>query len=222
VVIAPVLSEVDDLLPLSALQHLIFCERQAALIHIERAWKEDAATAEGRVLHERADLPGGENRRGVRVERAVPLRSYRLGLYGRADVVEYHAGDRGVAPGQPFPVEYKRGRVKDQLADRVQLCAQAICLEEMHGLDVPQGALFYGESHRRVVVPLDDELRRRTEDAARRAHELIRAGIVPRAEPAPKCRRCSLEPICLPNATSKSGRARAYLERLLGPFEEIE
>jgi CRISPR-associated exonuclease Cas4 len=119
-------------------------------------------------------------------------------------------------------VEYKRGRVKDLLADRVQLCAQAICLEEMHGVSIPQGALFYGESHRRVVVPLDDELRRRTEEAARRAHELVRAGIVPRAEPAPKCRRCSLEPICLPTATSRSGRARAYLERLSGPIEEIE
>ncbi|NUQ76369.1 MAG: CRISPR-associated protein Cas4 [Polyangiaceae bacterium] len=217
------LSEADDFLPLSALQHLLYCERQAALIHIERAWREDGATAEGRVFHERADLPGGEVRHGVRTARAVPLRSARLRLHGRADVVEYHRDDSNPgAPRRPVPVEYKRGRVKELLADRVQLCAQAMCLEEMHGVVVGRGALFYGASHRRVEVQIDDELRRVTEEAARRLHELFGAGVVPRAEPGPKCRRCSLEPICLPEVTSGAGRESAYLSRLVSAPEEIE
>jgi CRISPR-associated exonuclease Cas4 len=189
------LSEADNLVPLSALQHLLFCERQAALIHIERVWKEDTATAEGRVLHERADLPGRENRRGVRVERSLMLRSKRLMLYGVADAVEFPA--RG-SNGPPFPVEYKRGRIKDRLADQVQLCAQALCLEEMLGVAVPCGAIFYGESHRRLDVPFDETLRKTTEDTALRMHALIRAGVLPKPVDGPKCRRCSLESLCLP------------------------
>jgi CRISPR-associated exonuclease Cas4 len=214
------LSEADDLVALSGLQHLVFCERQAALIHVERIWREDVSTAEGRILHERADLPGAENRRGVRVVRAVTLRSDRLGISGRADVVEYHTDAGAPSGARPYPVEYKRGRAKHQLADQVQLCAQAICLEEMHGAAVLEGALFYGKTHRRVVVRFDAELRARTEDAARRLRALIRAGCVPPAEPAPKCRTCSLEPLCMPDATAARGRARAHLERLAAPLEE--
>ena len=213
-------SESDDLVALSGLQHLVYCERQAALIHVERLWVEDFATAEGRLMHERADLPGADNRRGVRVQRAVTLRSDRLGVAGRADVVEYHA-DASVPSGvRPFPVEYKRGRVKNELADRVQLCAQAMCLEEMHGVAVPEGALFYGKSHRRVAVRFDADLRARTDAAARRLRDLVRTGTVPTAEPGPKCRACSLEPQCLPDATTARGRARAHLERLAAPEEE--
>lgn len=220
---ASVLSEADDFLPLSALQHLLFCERQAALIHIERVWREDGATAEGRVFHERADLPGGEVRCGVRTQRAVPLRSVRLRLHGRADVVEYHRDEaNSSAPWRPFPVEYKRGRTKELLADRVQLCAQALCLEEMHGLSVARGALYYGASHRRLEVPLDEELRRATEVAARRLHELFGARLVPRAELGPKCRRCSLEPICLPAVTSGRGGEARYLARLVSSAEDVE
>jgi|HubBroStandDraft_6_1064221.scaffolds.fasta_scaffold390330_2 CRISPR-associated exonuclease Cas4 len=213
-------SEAEDLVALSGLQHLVYCERQAALIHVERLWAEDVATAEGRILHERADLPGTDNRRGVRVHRAVTLRSDRLGVSGRADVVEYHA-DASVPSGfRPFPVEFKRGRMKNELADRVQLCAQAMCLEEMHGVGVPEGALFYGKSHRRVAVSFDAALRERTEAAARRLHELVRTHTVPPPEPGPKCRSCSLESQCLPDVTAARGRARAYLERLAGPAKE--
>jgi CRISPR-associated exonuclease Cas4 len=205
----------EDLLPLSALQHLVYCERQAALIHVERVWQEDAATALGRLVHERVDVPGREHRRGVRVARGVALCSARLGVSGRADVVEYH-WDPGTAGGwRPFPVEFKRGRTKRLLADRVQLCAQAMCLEEMHGLGIPGGALFYDASHRRIDVPFDDELRCATDRAARRLHEMVKARVVPRAVPGPRCRACSLEPLCLPEATAAGRAARVYLQRLL-------
>ena len=214
------LSEADDLVALSGLQHLVFCERQAALIHVERIWQEDVSTAEGRILHERVDLPGAENRRGVRVVRAVTLRSDRLGISGRADVVEYHADAAAPSGVRPYPVEYKRGRAKHHLADHVQLCAQAMCLEEMHGISVPEGALYYGKTHRRLVVHFDAELRAQTQQAAHRLHELVCSGLVPSAEPAPKCRTCSLEAICMPEATAARGRARAHLERLAAPLED--
>ncbi|EYF05345.1 CRISPR-associated protein Cas4 [Chondromyces apiculatus] len=209
------LSETDALVALSGLQHLVFCERQAALIHVEQVWREDGATAAGRVLHERADLPGGERRRGVRVERSVMLCSRRLGVYGRADAVEYHP-DRAVPGGhRPFPVEYKRGKQKHLLADQVQLCAQAMCLEEMHALDVLRGALFYGESHRRVEVTFDPALREATASAARRLHQLVAERLVPAVAEAPRCRKCSLAPSCLPSVTAAPDRARRYLQTLI-------
>ena len=159
----------DDLLPISALQHLLFCERQAALIHLEQLWAENTLTVQGRHLHERVDTAPGESRGDVRFARALPLRSLRLGLVGRADLVELHripadaaeAGEPGASlpgvPGvwRPFPVEYKRGRPKPHHADLVQLCAQALCLEEMLGTPVPAGALFYGETRRRHDVAFD-------------------------------------------------------------------
>ena len=139
-------SETDDSVALSGLQHVVYCERQAGLIHVERIWLEDAATAAGRVLHERADDPGRDRRAGVRIERAVSLTSARLGVTGRADTVEYHEDSKIPGGWKPYPVEYKRGRMKKLEADHVQLCAQAICLEEMHGVEVPEGALFYGQT----------------------------------------------------------------------------
>ncbi len=153
--------EVDDLLPLSGLQHLVFCERQFALIHVEGLWAENTLTISGRQLHERADLPGQSLGAAVRVARALPLRSDRLGLAGKADVVEFHREadvDAGIL-WRPFPVEYKRGRPKPGGADEVQLCAQAICLEEMLGLEVPRGALFYGSTRRRKAVAFTLALR---------------------------------------------------------------
>lgn len=207
-------SESDDLVALSALQHLIFCERQAALIHVERIWREDAATAEGRVLHERADLPGSVRTNSVRVVRSVDLRCHRLHLAGRADVVEYQADDSQSGGWRPFPVEYKRGTAKHQLADKVQLCAQALCLEEMHACEVPRGALFYGASHRRVPVDFDAVLRKQTENAAVRMHQLIREGIVPRVKMAPKCKSCSLLVACLPDVTGPGERSRSLLDEL--------
>lgn len=158
----PVDPEVEDaLVPLSALQHHLLCPRQCALIHVERLWAEDVATAEGRLLHERVDVGGGERRPGVRIARGMALRSVALGVSGIADVVELH-GD----PPRPFPVEYKRGKPKSHRADEVQLCAPAICLEEMFGRSVQEGALFYGQTRRRLAVTFDLELRALTADTA--------------------------------------------------------
>jgi len=200
-----------DLLPLSALQHLLFCERQCALIHVEQVWADNRLTVEGTHLHEQADSGVQESRGDLRIARALPLRSLRLGLSGRSDVVEFH--QVGESVWRPFPVEYKRGRPKSHRADEVQLCAQALCLEEMLDVAVPAGALFYGETRRRLDVPFDAELRRITEEAAERLHRLIAAGITPTAAREPKCDQCSLLEICMPAAPATS--AHQYLERSL-------
>jgi len=214
----------DDLRPLSALQHLVFCERQCALIHIEQVWVENRYTAEGKLLHERADELGGDSRGDLRIARALPLRSLRLGLSGRADVVEYQrlpAGEEGVAlPGRagrwrPFPVEYKRGKPKLHRADEVQLCAQALCLEEMLAVEIASGALYYGRRRRRHPVAFDATLRQLTEVAARRLHEMLGAGVTPAAVREAKCDKCSLLDVCLPAAAGSS--AQAYVDRLLTP-----
>jgi len=184
----------DDLLALSALQHYLYCPRQCALIHVEQQWAENRFTAEGRVLHERADRGGSEVRDGVKIARGVPLRSLRLGVVGRADVVELHDGGR-----LPVPVEYKRGRPKAHRADEVQLCAQAFCLEEMFDCAVPEGFLFYGRTKRRKVVAFDATLRDLTAEVAAQARELLASG----RTPSPfyekrKCDACSLKELCRP------------------------
>ena len=203
----------DDLLPLSALQHLLFCERQCALIHIEQVWTENQFTAEGRIMHERVDSGVAQSRNDVRTESAVPLRSLRLGLSGKADVVEYHRNDAG--NWQPYPVEYKRGRPKAANWDQVQLCAQALCLEEMLGCAVPEGALFYGTNRRRQVVRFDERLRRETEEAVGRLHALIRSGITPPARYAKKCESCSLMNLCMPKVAEAGKSVARYLARML-------
>jgi CRISPR-associated exonuclease Cas4 len=208
----------DDLLPLSALQHLLFCERQCALIHLEQIWVENSLTVEGRHLHEQADSGIQESRGDLRIARALPLRSLRLGLSGKSDVVEFHRIDESA--WRPFPVEYKRGRPKSHRADEVQLCAQALCLEEMLGADVPAGALFYGQTRHRLDVPFDAELRRLTEETAARLHRLIAAGITPTATREPKCDQCSLLEICMPAAPAVS--ARQYLDRFLRAAQRPE
>ena len=152
----PVATELADPIPISALQHAVYCLRQAALIHIERVWAENRFTAEGRVLHDVTHEAGARRERGVRRVTALPLACRRLNLAGVADLVEFRPGDGGETA---YPVEYKRGKPKKHRADEVQLCAQALCLEEMTGRPVPQGALFYGETRRRVVVAFDAELR---------------------------------------------------------------
>ncbi|WP_338873522.1 CRISPR-associated protein Cas4 [Myxococcus stipitatus] len=204
---------------LSALQHLLFCERQAALIHVERLWLEDVNTATGRLLHERVDLPGHDARPGRRVERAVRLGCQRLRLTGRANLVEYHPDSTSPTGWRPFPVEVKRGRRKSEDADRVQLCAQALCLEEMHGVEVPEGALFHGAQHRRQAVRFDAGLRARTEAAVARMHELLERGHVPVVPRAPKCEKCSLESLCLPQVTAGQRRASDHLKRMMESVE---
>ena len=205
----------DDLLALSALQHLLYCERQCALIHIEQVWAENRFTAEGNILHERADRGGEGSRRGIRVEYTMPLRSFRLGLIGKADVVEFHRLDDG--EWQPFPVEYKRGKAKKDNCDKVQLCAQALCLEEMLGVEVSGGAIFYGKTRRRQEVLFDLGLRQETEETASRLHALIASGKTPLPEFGPKCRYCSLVDICLPGKMTKYPSVAEYLATITEP-----
>lgn len=203
----------SQLLPISALQHLLFCRRQCALIHIEGLWAENRLTAEGRVLHNRAHDGPAESRSGVRIARGLELKSERLGLYGRSDVVEFHINDTGAS--QPFPVEYKRGKPKSNDIDRVQLCAQAICLEEMLHTEVPVGAIYYGRTRRRIDVVFDTSLRNVTEQAAGDLHELIASGQTPAAQRQPKCDSCSLLHLCLPDALRPRATAARYFQQSL-------
>jgi len=199
----------DDLIQLSALQHLVFCERQRALIHIEQLWSENLFTAEGRIMHDKVDTANKESRGNIRIEYGVPMRSLRLGLIGKADVVEYHKMDDGT--WMPFPVEYKRGKPKIDNCDKVQLCAQALCLEEMLDVEIPCGALFYGKKRRRTDVVFDGALRQQTENAAMRLHELIESGRTPKPVYAPKCDSCSLMEICLPKTIERKRSVKRYL-----------
>jgi CRISPR-associated exonuclease Cas4 len=196
----------DALIPLSALQHQLFCPRQCALIHVEGLWAEDAATAEGRILHERVDSGRPETRPGVKIARGLAIRSLALGVTGRADVVEFHG-----KPPRPFPIEYKRGKPKAHRADEVQLCAQAVCLEEMCGGEVPRGALFYGVTRRRLVVTFDAELRALTARIADEARANITAHRTPPPVHTPACRRCSLADLCQPARLEKSPKVARWL-----------
>lgn len=203
----------DALLPISALQHLLFCERQCALIHVERLWIENRLTVEGRHMHEKAHEAPGETRGTMRIARGVQLRSLRLGLVGVADVVEFERDKSGHSV--PFPIEYKRGRPKAHDADRVQLCAQALCLEEMLDVKVPRGALFYGQTRRRRDVLVDATLRQRTEQACARLHDMIGNRETPRARREKKCDSCSLLNLCLPDAVAPSRSAARHFAKAL-------
>jgi CRISPR-associated exonuclease Cas4 len=193
----------DELLPISALQHVLYCERQCALIHVERVWEENLFTVEGRILHDTVDSGENSVRAGRRIARSLPLRSLSLGLSGIADVVEFGPGRTEV-----LPVEYKRGRSKSADWDRVQLCAQAMCLEEMLGVEIRQGALFYGKTKRREQVVFDDELRGETRETAERLRRLIEAGRTPPAVYSDKCDACSLFHVCMPKLPKSKSISR--------------
>jgi len=214
----------DELLPISALQHLEFCPRQWALMYLENVWDENELTAQGRIMHELVDRPSREWQGDIFVARSLRLRSLRLGLTGIADVVEFHpvtpdgGSDRGIAlPGldglwRPYPVEYKRGRPKLSACDEVQLCAQALSLEEMLKASVPLGAFFYGQPRRRHEVIFDSTLRLKTEALALRLHSLTMTGTTPEAEYTRKCRSCSIYEWCRPKSIGRKKSARRYLE----------
>jgi CRISPR-associated exonuclease Cas4 len=196
--------------PISALQHAVYCLRQAALIHLERLWEDNRFTAEGHVLHAVADKAGSRRVRGLRLVMALPIASRRLNLAGVADMVEFLAHDDGETP---FPVEYKRGKPKQHQADEVQLCAQALCLEEMTGRRVPEGALFYAETKRRAVVAFDSELRRLTEATAEEVAEIFESERTPPpTQLKQRCRACSLKDSCRPDVATK--RAAAWRQRM--------
>lgn len=204
---------IDDLIQLSALQHYAFCPRQCALIHVEQIWTENRLTAEGRIMHEHVHEEGNESRGDVRTERGTSLRSMELGVIGKADVVEYHRQVDG--SWQAFPVEYKRGKPKSDHSDIIQLCAQAMCLEEMQGSRILSGALFYGKTRRRLNVDFDAALRQETIEAARLTRELITSGKTPKPVYAKRCESCSLLSECLPKTIQKKRSVESYLRRML-------
>jgi CRISPR-associated exonuclease Cas4 len=222
----------DQLLPISALQHLLFCERQCALIHVERQWADNRFTVEGQHLHRKAHGGREEQRGNVRIVRRLLVRSLRLGLVGQADVVEiefdatvetkgtvpFSFADSGISGQSPVivrvtPIEYKRGRPKTNDCDRVQLCAQALCLEEMLAVQIDSGALFYGKRQRRTPVEFDEPLRAKTEAAAARLHHMIAAHETPPAIRMKKCDTCSLFHLCLPDVTQTSRSASRFVGR---------
>lgn len=199
----------DELIHLAALNQYAYCPRRCALIHIEQLWDENIFTAEGRIMHDKVDTADRESRGNIHIEYGVQMRSLRLGLIGKADVVEFHKqGDEWI----PFPVEYKRGKPKIDDCDKVQLCAQAICLEEMLNVEIKEGALFYGLTRRREDVVFNKKLRTETEDAAKKVHELIESGITPKAEYSKKCKKCSLLELCMPKVSRK---ASSYLMKMM-------
>ena len=212
----------DRLIPLSALQHHLFCPRQCALIHIDGLWAENQLTVEGKHLHERADVPGSNSKMpshdsalGTRVVRAMPLLSERLGLIGKADCVEFPIDHIGEVCGPPCPVEYKRGKPKRSDADKVQLCAQALCLEEMTDTTIAEGALFYHTIRRRVQVPIDQSLRLSTIETITNIRSMIESNTTPKAVYSRKCVNCSLLNLCLPKGTQPAKNPRLYFSRAL-------
>ena len=209
----------DQLLAVSGLQHIAFCARQCALIHLEQAWSENFLTAQGRIMHERVHGNESETRGDVRITRGLPLSSRRLGLVGVADVVEFHRDPESSfrLPGRHgtwrvYPVEYKRGKRKKDNVDEVQLCAQALCLEEMLEVIIPEGSLYYGQTRNRVIVPINEPLRRETELLAERFHELMDSGQTPPPTIGQHCKSCSLAGDCMPELPKK---ASAYIEKMI-------
>lgn len=200
----------DDAVAISALQHYAYCPRQYALIHIEQVWAENRFTAEGRVLHERVDSGEAEQRRHIRYERGVMLRSERYRLVGKMDLLEVEGGKEPMYR----PVEYKRGKPKVQDWDRIQLCAQALCIEEMRDVVIREGAIWYWEERRRELVPIDDRLREITIFTIEQVHALLVEGRTPPPiDDKKRCRACSLFNLCEPDRFRKDGSAR-YIREL--------
>lgn len=209
----------DDLLPISGLQHFQFCRRQWALIHVERQWKDNVLTVEGKLLHKRVDDPFfSETRKDVIITRSMPIASYRLGLVGVCDVVEFIRSDQGIIlNGQegkylPVPVEYKRGTQKHDSCDEVQLCAQALCLEEMLSTHIPVGYFYYGENRRRLEVDLNDDLRNLVGKITVEMHNYFSRGYTPKVKTTKACLSCSLKEICLPVLQEKVISAKKYIQ----------
>ncbi len=210
--------DVDDYLMLSGIQHFAFCERQWALIHIEQQWQENSRTFSGQILHTKADNPYTVECRGdVLISRAMPIQSHFLCVSGIADVVEFHRGTEGIVlPDQEgywqvVPVEYKVGRKKSGDCDAVQVCAQAMCLEEMFTTSVPYGYLYYGKTRRRTEVIFTMELRKRVCDLISAMYRLYEAGVTPPAMYGPYCQSCSLVDVCLPEMSERRRSVSRYL-----------
>lgn len=215
----------EDWLPLSGLQHFAFCRRQWALIHIEDQWAENFRTVDGSLMHENAHDQGFRESRGdVLIVRGLAVHSAQLGISGQCDVVEFHQDPDGISlqgregTWRPYPIEYKRGKPKDGPADALQLCAQAMCLEEMLCCAIQEGAIYYGETRHRTVVPLTQDLRSQVRDSLVEMHDLYQKHYTPKVKPTKACNACSLKDLCLP----KLMRVKKVADYLTGAMEELQ
>ena len=206
----------DDFIQLSALQHYVFCPRQCALIHVEGVWNENVYTVRGNILHEKVDTDTYETRGALKTVRGLRIHSFRLGIAGRADVVEFHKSKDGSDGAEVVPVEFKSGQPKHDVSDKVQLCAQALCLEEMLDTSVKHGAFFYGRIRRRVQLEIDELLRKQTEAIIAAVHDIVSRKHVPQAKYMEKCRSCSLLDVCQPKAMNER-KLHNYLIGLYKP-----
>lgn len=197
-----------DPIPISALQHWAYCPRQCGLIHLEQAFEDNIHTARGQAVHHLVDAPGYEMQSGVKVERALPLWSDRLGLIGKADLVEFHPD------GSIYPVEFKHGRKRQKVHDDIQLAAQAMCLEDMLGRPVPQGAIYHASSRRRREVAITPELRAQVETTANAIRAMLASGVLPNPVNDERCRECSLKDICQPEALAATRKLRNERQHL--------
>ncbi len=203
----------EDLLPISALQHLMFCERQWALIHLEQIWEENRLTAEGQLLHEKVHTPNSESKKNIKISRSLQLRSLKLGLIGVADIVEFHPNENEIL--QPYPIEYKRGKPKKDLIDSVQLCAQALCLEEMLRYMVPKEHSFMENQSDASRLILMRNCEKKLFRLIQRLHQVANAKKTPRANFEKKCTSCSLINWCMPTCTNGSKNIEQYLNKII-------
>ncbi len=200
----------DDFIMISALQHYVYCPRQCGLIHVDDVWQENLFTTRGNILHEKVDTDTYETRGNIKIVRGLRIHSFKYGIVGRCDVVEFHENkiEKSI-----LPVEFKSGKPKEDLSDKVQLCAQVLCLEEMLSTKITEGAFFYEKIRRRNTVEIDNEIRKQTESIINSVREIISSKKIPLAEYAAKCRNCSLQPVCQPKAMN-SRKLKIYIKGL--------
>jgi CRISPR-associated exonuclease Cas4 len=203
----------EDFIMISALQHYVYCPRQCGLIHVDDAWQENLFTTRGNILHEKVDTDTYETRGNVKTVRGLRIHSYKYGIVGRCDVVEFNETKNGK---NILPVEFKAGKPKEDLSDKVQLCAQVLCLEEMLNLSITKGAFFYGKIRRRDNVEMDEELRTQTENIINSVREIVSSKKIPLAVYESKCRNCSLQSVCQPKAMN-SRKLENYIKGLYTP-----
>lgn len=219
----------DELLMISGIQHFSYCKRQWALIHVENQWERNVYTVRGDIVHEKVDDPFILETRGdLIVSRSVPIISWELGFYGIADLIEFNKSETGVViQGKEgyfniLPVEYKVGKPKERLYDEIQLCLQALCLEEMYGTKIEEGGMYYAKIRRRMKVHFDSRLRKYTRDIVAEMHKLISENVTPKENYGLKCDHCSLYNICLPKVISKRKSVSSYIRECIEDIEVVE
>lgn len=203
----------DDFIMLSALQHFAFCPRQCALIHQDHEWTDSYLTKKGDLFHQRVDSYRTEKRKDIVTEFSLPIHSFELGLSGKTDIVEfYYSGNKII---KIIPIEYKLGKIKKDSIDEVQLCAQALCLEEMTAITIPLGYFYYGRERRRTEILLSPELRKETKKISAEIHALLQSEILPQPKKGPHCRACSLREVCRPDLFGRKTSVGNYIDRFI-------